>query len=97
MDKLQPQTVYVPVPVKDQLPERNPMVKVMCLNEIGEPHISNSYALSTYARESYTHWLEKLPGVYPLTGKELADLLTEYEYSLHGNSTSFLKEKGVEI
>lgn len=40
---------------------------------------------------------KKLPGVYVLTGKELADLLTEYEYSLHGNSTSFLKEKGVEI
>lgn len=39
----------------------------------------------------------KLPGVYVLTGKELADLLTEYEESLHGNSISFLKEKGVEI
>jgi hypothetical protein len=44
-----------------------------------------------------TQLVEPCEGVYVLTGKELADLLTEYEESLHGNSTSFLKEKGVEI
>lgn len=93
MDKLQPQTVYVPVSVNERLPEgADP---VIALNTNGGSGMTKPFIVS--GSTTLTHWLEQLPGVYVLTGKELADLLTEYEYSLHGNSTSFLKEKGVEI
>lgn len=59
-------------------------------------HPENGDRMQDYIKDGFVV-AKKVTGVYPLTGKELADLLTEYEESLHGNSTSFLKEKGVEI
>lgn len=71
MDKLQPQTVYVPVPV--------PM----------KQWIKTSGVKGAMP-------VRELPGVYPLTGKELWDFFQEY---IHSDLPphEFLKQKGIEI
>lgn len=92
MDKLQPQTVYVPVPVKERLPEGDD--PVIALNTNGGSGITKPFILS--GSTTLTHWLEKQQGVYPLTGKELDQLLLEYS-KCNTTIKEFLKSKGVEI
>lgn len=74
MDKLQPQTVYVPVPVNERLPEGEKDVFVLYddgdMNTLPTEFINKRMVI-------VESWLEKQEGVYPLTGKELAALLKQ--------------------
>lgn len=46
----------------------------------------------------YSEYIEKLPGVYPLTGKELLQFAKDAaEASIKMSPEQFLKSKGVEI
>lgn len=96
MDKLQPQTVYVPVAVKERLPNGEKDVFVLYddgdMNTLPTEFINKRMVI-------VESWLEKQEGVYPLTGKELKGLFEELKEALSDRYTidQFLKSKGIEI
>lgn len=112
MDKLQPQTVYVPVD-RDQYD----MTGKLHVPMISKGMVSQVFSFDVKQMTEGWKVLQELPGVYPLTGKELAALLKQtWQEAINRadkdngvdmtdaeedgpimNFSDFLKSKGIEI